>query len=70
LVAEKMPEARAYAQKAVREEEEASSRLKTADLQVEDMQHTRRLGMYWDTLDWVYFRMGTLDQVEKYLIAA
>jgi hypothetical protein len=36
----KLPEALAYAQKAVREEEEASSRLKTDDLQVEDMQHT------------------------------
>src|SRR5438132_5111828 len=34
------------------------------------MQHTHRLGMYWDTLGWIYFRMGTLDQVEKYLSAA
>jgi len=66
----KLPEALAYAQKAVREEEEASSQLKTDDLQVEDMQHTHRLGMYWDTLGWIYFRMGTLDQVEKYLSAA
>jgi len=66
----KLPEALVYAQKAVREEEEASSQLKTDDLQVEDMQHTHRLGMYWDTLGWIYFRMGTLDQVEKYLSAA
>src|SRR5207247_6679051 len=66
----KLPEALAYAQTAVREEEEASSQLKTDDLQVEDMQHTHRLGMYWDTLGWIYFRMGTLDQVEKYLSAA
>src|SRR5438445_12554130 len=65
----KLPEALAYAQKAVREEEEASSQLKTDELQIEDMQHTHRLGMYWDTLGWIYFRMGTLDQVEKYLRA-
>src|SRR5947208_16106692 len=66
----KLPEALAYAQKAVREEEEASSQLKTDDLQVEDIQHTHRLGMYWDTLGWIYSRMGTLQRVEKYLSAA
>src|SRR5436309_13444395 len=54
----KLPEALAYAQKAVRGAEEASSQLKTDELQIEDMQHTHRLGMYW-----------TLDQVEKYLRA-
>jgi tetratricopeptide (TPR) repeat protein len=59
-----------YAQKAVREEEEASAKVQLADLKVEDLAHTSNLAAYWDTLGWVYFRMGNVEQAEKYLDAA
>ncbi len=65
-----LPLALEYAQKAVREEEEASAKVQLSDLKVEDLGHTNNLAAYWDTLGWVYFRMGNLEQAEKYLNAA
>lgn len=65
-----LPLALEFAQKAVRNEEEASASVKLDDLKVEDLQHTALIAAYWDTLGWVYFRMGNLDQAEKYLNAA
>ncbi len=59
-----------YAQKAVSGEEEASQKVKLSELQVEDLGHTVRLGAFWDTLGWVHFRMGNLEQAEKYLNSA
>ena len=59
-----------YAQKAVRGEEEASQKVKLADLQVEDLGHASSLAAFWGTLGWVHFRIGNSDQAEKYLNAA
>lgn len=59
-----------YAQRAVHDEEEASAKVKLADLKKEDLQYTRSLAPYWDTLGWVYFQMGAYDKVEKYLNAS
>ncbi len=59
-----------YAQKAVSGEEEASQKLKLSELQVEDLGHTASLAAFWDTLGWVHFRMGNLEQAEIYLNSA
>lgn len=41
-----------------------------ANLLPEDLECTQKLGFYWDTLGWVHFRLGHLDQAESYLHAA
>jgi tetratricopeptide (TPR) repeat protein len=66
----KLPIALEYAQKAVRDEEEASQKVRLSELEIEDLRHTVRLALFWDTLGWVLFRMGDLSQAEKYLNAA
>jgi tetratricopeptide (TPR) repeat protein len=65
-----LPQALEYAEKAVHQEEEASQKVKLSDLDPKDLKNTSSLGAYWDTLGWVYFRMGNLDQAEKYIDAA
>ncbi len=65
-----LPLALEFAQKAVRDVEEASAKVQLADLKVEDLERTSRLAAYWDTLGWVFFRTGNLEQAEKYLNAA
>lgn len=64
-----LPLALEYAQKAVRNEEEASASVTLADLKVEDLQRTALIAAYWDTLGWVYFKMSNLGQAERYLNA-
>jgi|HubBroStandDraft_4_1064222.scaffolds.fasta_scaffold159341_1 tetratricopeptide (TPR) repeat protein len=63
-------EALEYARSAVRQEEEASEKVDLAHLRVEDLRRTKRLGAYWDTLGWAYYRLGKLDDAEKYLKAS
>jgi len=65
-----LPLAFQYAEKAVKEEEEASAKVTLADLKVDDLAHTVNLSAYWDTLGWVHFRMGNYEKAEKYLNAA
>jgi tetratricopeptide (TPR) repeat protein len=64
-----LPLALEYAEKAVHDEEEISSKVKLSDLKMEDLGHTASLGAYWDTLGWVYFRMGNYEKGERYLKA-
>lgn len=65
-----LPLALECAQKAVLQEEEAAGKVKLSELKAQDLAHTAALSAYWDTLGWVYFRMGKLDEAEKYLDAA
>lgn len=65
-----LPLALQYAERAVREEEEASTKVKLSDLKKEDLGHTPSLAAYWDTLGWVHFRLGNYEKAEKYLNAA
>ena len=65
-----LPTALQYAQKAVAQEEDASGKVKLATLKNEDLFHESTLSSYWDTLGWVYFRMGNLQEAEKYLNSA
>jgi tetratricopeptide (TPR) repeat protein/transglutaminase-like putative cysteine protease len=60
-----------YAEKAVHEAEEKSSKLQLSLLDIQDdLTVSNGLAAYWDTLGWVHFRLGNLDKAEKYLKAA
>jgi len=63
-----LPLALQYAEKAVRDEEEASTKVKLAELK--DLRYSSALASYWDTLGWVYFRTGVYDKAESYLKSA
>jgi tetratricopeptide (TPR) repeat protein len=65
-----LPLALQYAQKAVADEEKASQDIDLGELKTEDLGYTPSLSAYWDTLGWVYFRMGKLPEAEKYLKSA
>jgi tetratricopeptide (TPR) repeat protein len=65
-----LPLALQYAEKAVGEEEHLSSDVKLSELKIEDLRFTRSLAAYWDSLGWVYFRLGNYEKAEKYLKAA
>jgi Tfp pilus assembly protein PilF len=65
-----LPQALEYAQKAVDAQEKDSRAEDLAKLLPDDLARTRRIGMFWDTLGWVHFRLGQLDQAESYLYAA
>jgi tetratricopeptide (TPR) repeat protein len=42
----------------------------TGNLTIDDLGDVTSLAAYWDTLGWVYFQKGDLDNAEKYLKAA
>ena len=59
--------AKQYAEKAVHEEELASSKVQVDDIQSSDLEHTGRLAAMWDTLGWIYFRNKDFQHAEEYL---
>jgi len=63
-------EALEYAQKAVVQAESDSAAIKLDNLKLENLQSVGGLAAYWDTLGWVYFRLGQMEEAEKYLNAA
>jgi tetratricopeptide (TPR) repeat protein len=66
----KLPDALDYAERAVRTEEDTSERIHLSDLSDDDLHSTQRIGAFWDTLGWVHFRLGHLDEAERYLRAS
>lgn len=59
-----------YARQAVNRQEKESVDISLATLIPDDLRCTDKIGMFWDTLGWVYFRLGQLDRAESYLSAA
>lgn len=59
-----------YAEKAVHEVEEESSKIQASKLEVQNFTVSNRLAAYWDTLAWVHFGLGNLNEAERYLKAA
>jgi tetratricopeptide (TPR) repeat protein len=59
-----------YAQKAVAEIEKTTSSLSVHSPEYTGEREMTALSAYWDTLGWVHFRMGHLEEAEKYLLAA
>jgi tetratricopeptide (TPR) repeat protein len=66
----KLPVALRYLKEAVQEEETASRDVRLNKLGVLDLDHTRHLAAYWDSLGWVYFKMANLQDAETCLFAA
>ena len=65
-----LPKALEYAQRAVDGQEKESHDLELSNLLPEDLACTRKIEMFWDTLGWVHFRLGHLNQAESYVHAA
>jgi tetratricopeptide (TPR) repeat protein len=59
-----------YAEQAVRIEESETAEIDLDELNGSSLRTPSALAAYWDTLGWVHFRMGHLDQAEKYVNAA
>ena len=65
-----LPKALEYARHAVDAQEMESHDVELSDLLPEDLACTQKIGFFWDTLGWVHFRLGHLEQAENYLQAA
>ena len=65
-----LPEALAYSQRSVKEEEERSQKVDIENIQTADLQLPFTSSNYWDTLGWIYFKMGDLARAESYLNSA
>lgn len=66
----RLADAEGYAHKAVAEEEQKTSVIAADKLTFEDLGMMNGLSAYWDTLGWVYFEEGKLDEAQKYLAAS
>ncbi|HTZ98989.1 MAG TPA: DUF3857 domain-containing protein, partial [Candidatus Aquilonibacter sp.] len=65
-----LPEALDYAQKAVEQAEHDSQTIDMQNIEMADLGRPSLLSAFWDTLGWVEFRLGHLDQAEDLLNAA
>ena len=65
-----LEEALHYGEQAVRTQETRTAKISLDNLRPEDTATPPRLAAYWDTLGWVHFRMGHVDQAERYLNSA
>ena len=58
-----------YAEQAVTQHEERSAAIYLANLTPADLQIMPALAVEWDTLGWVHYHLGHMDEAEKYLSA-
>jgi tetratricopeptide (TPR) repeat protein len=65
-----LPDALSYSQKSLNEIEAKLPKIDPANIRKEDLQLTASIGAYWDTLGWIYFKMGNLPLAESYLKSA
>jgi tetratricopeptide (TPR) repeat protein len=65
-----LAEALAYSQRSVKEIEEQSQKVDLQNVHAADLQLPLALASYWDTLGWIYFKMGDLASAEHYLAPA
>lgn len=59
-----------HSEKAVKDVEDATSKIDLGDLTPADLRTTSQLAACWDTLGWIYFREGNVVSAEKYVNAA
>jgi tetratricopeptide (TPR) repeat protein len=59
-----------YAEQGVRQRERATASISLENLKYDNLREMPGLGGDWDTLGWVYFRLGKYDRAEKYLKSA
>jgi tetratricopeptide (TPR) repeat protein/transglutaminase-like putative cysteine protease len=65
-----LSEALSYSQRSLREMEAKLQKIDPANIRKEDLLLTASIGAYWDTLGWIYFKMGNLPLAESYLKSA
>jgi tetratricopeptide (TPR) repeat protein len=65
-----LPDALAYSQRSVKELEERSQKADLQNIHKEDLQIPVMISAYWDTLGWIYFKIGDLAEAETYLKSA
>lgn len=65
-----LSDALGYSQRSIKELEERSQKVDLENIQKEDRQLTLKISLCWDTLGWIYFKMGDLPGAEIYLTAA
>jgi tetratricopeptide (TPR) repeat protein len=65
-----LPDALAYSQRSLQSLEETSRKIDLENVQPEDLRLPMAIGAYWDTLGWVYYKMGNFVSAEEYLNAA
>jgi Flp pilus assembly protein TadD len=65
-----LDKAQQYAESAVSATTANLRNIDLSHLSLDDLQAVSNLGIYWDTLGWVHFEKGELDQAERYVQAA
>jgi tetratricopeptide (TPR) repeat protein len=65
-----LAEALGYSQRSIRDVEERSQKMDFQNIQKADLQLAQAITAYWDTLGWIYFKMGDLARAESYLTPA
>jgi len=65
-----LAEALGYSQRSIKEVEERSQKLDCQNVLKADLQLASTITAYWDTLGWIYFKMGDLARAESYLTPA
>ena len=65
-----LADALAYSQRSVKEAEDRSQKVDLENIQNADLRLTGAISEYWDTLGWIYFKMGDLTRAESYLTSA
>jgi TonB family protein len=65
-----LPDAVSYSQRSLNEIEAKLQKIDPANIRKEDLQLTAAIGAYWDTLGWIYFKMGNLPLAESNLRSA
>jgi tetratricopeptide (TPR) repeat protein/transglutaminase-like putative cysteine protease len=65
-----LPDALSYSQRSVKEVEERSQKVDLENIQKADLLLPLTIYQYWDTLGWIYFKMGDLARAEIYLNSA
>jgi Flp pilus assembly protein TadD/transglutaminase-like putative cysteine protease len=59
-----------YAESAIGATAATLRNIELSRLSLDDLNQVASLGVYWDTLGWIHFRKGDLDQAERYIRAA
>jgi tetratricopeptide (TPR) repeat protein/ubiquitin-protein ligase len=65
-----LTEALDYSQRSIKEVEEQSQKVDLQHVQKADLRLPLAITAYWDTLGWIYFKMGDLARAESYLTPA
>lgn len=59
-----------YAESAVSATAANLRNIELAHLSLEDLNQVSSMGVYWDTLGWIYFQKGELEKAQRYVRAA